>query len=301
MAPSRTKPASGLLTRGERPTSLINSLLKSLPSQQTRRSYAKAIDDLYTFAAGRPITFPLLCDCRTDMAGKLRASSVNVRIAAIRRLIQEAHSSRLASSEEAWELLQLSGLPFRGQRVGNWLTERQMTQLLSVPIRSERRGKRNYCILAILGGCALRVQELAALDVASIQQRDGRWVIADLPGKGGRIRTVAIPGWVKTAIDAWLKESKIKEGRLVRQLTLKPEGMSTFGIRTIVRKTAKKIGVQKFGPHDLRRTCARLCRDKGGDLEQIQMMLGHASLVTTQRYLGTTQNFRQAVNDALQF
>jgi integrase len=91
--------------------------------------------------------------------------------------------------------------------------------------------------------------------------------------------------------------SKIKGGLLIRQLTLGPEGLSTNAVRDIVGKAAEKVGVQNFTPHDLRRTCARLCREHGGDIEQIQAMLGHANINTTQRYLGTVQNLRNAVND----
>jgi integrase len=49
----------------------------------------------------------------------------------------------------------------------------------------------------------------------------------------------------------------------------------------------------------LRRACAKLCRKAGGDLEQIQLLLGHASIQTTERYLGTGQDLGFAVNDAL--
>ena len=51
-------------------------------------------------------------------------------------------------------------------------------------------------------GCALRRQELASLNVYDIQLREGRWVLADLRGKGGRVHTVAIPLWVKHGINA---------------------------------------------------------------------------------------------------
>ena len=52
-------------------------------------------------------------------------------------------------------------------------------------------------------------------------------------------------------------------------------------------------------PHDLRRTCARLCRLAGGELDQIQFLLGHVSIQTTERYLGCKQKLRSAVNDLI--
>ena len=84
--------------------------------------------------------------------------------------------------------------------MGNWLTREQAKELLAVPDRSTLKGKRDYVILALLVGCALRRRELTSLYIDEIQMREGRWVIADLRGKGGRIRTVAVPIWVKQGI-----------------------------------------------------------------------------------------------------
>ncbi|WP_257031201.1 tyrosine-type recombinase/integrase [Tunturiibacter empetritectus] len=72
----------------------------------------------------------------------------------------------------------------KGTRLGNWLTRDQAKELLAVPDRSTLKGKRDYVILALLVGCALRRQELATLDVEIIQLLEGRWVLADLEGKG---------------------------------------------------------------------------------------------------------------------
>jgi integrase len=58
-------------------------------------------------------------------------------------------------------------------------------------------------------------------------------------------------------------------------------------------------GIERFAPHDLRRTCARLCHGVGGELEQIQFLLGHVSSQTTERYLGCKQRIRSAVNDRI--
>jgi integrase len=60
------------------------------------------------------------------------------------------------------------------------------------------------------------------------------------------------------------------------------------------------FGVDHLAPHDLRRTCARLCHGAGGELEQIQFLLGHASVQTTERYIGCRQKFKDAVNDRFQ-
>jgi integrase len=54
-----------------------------------------------------------------------------------------------------------------------------------------------------------------------------------------------------------------------------------------------------LAPHDLRRSCARLCHLAGGELEQIQLLLGHVSVQTTERYLGCKQKLRNAVNDGI--
>jgi integrase len=67
----------------------------------------------------------------------------------------------------------------------------------------------------------------------------------------------------------------------------------------VVKAAALRAGIQKLAPHDLRRTCARLCHLAGGELDQIQFLLGHASVQTTERYLGCKQKLRHAVNDAI--
>ena len=67
----------------------------------------------------------------------------------------------------------------------------------------------------------------------------------------------------------------------------------------VVRQCAKKAAIDRVAPHDLRRTCARLCHSAGGELEQIQFLLGHRSVETTERYLGSRQRIMHAVNDKM--
>jgi integrase len=67
----------------------------------------------------------------------------------------------------------------------------------------------------------------------------------------------------------------------------------------VVKEFATKTGVANLAAHDLRRTCARLCRAAGGEPEQIQFLLGHVSVQTTERYLGCTQRIASAANDKI--
>ena len=77
------------------------------------------------------------------------------------------------------------------------------------------------------------------------------------------------------------------------------ESMSEKIVWQMLKQYAEAAGVVGIAPHDLRRTCAKLCRAAGGELEQIQLLLGHASVQTTERYLGTKQDLVHAPNDAI--
>ena len=281
---------------------LRQMVLDSVPSIHSKRNYAKALDDLFQFCASRPLSRALLMEYRTNME-HLSPSTVNVRLSAIRKLVGEARQNGLIGIEEAANLTDVPNIRQTGKRLGNWLTREQAKELLAVPDRSRLKGKRDYVIIALLVGCALRRQELSSLKIEDIQLREGRWVIIDLRGKGGRIRTVAIPIWVKQGIDVWIAAAKIDKGRLLRPLSksgkMVGDELGDWAIWSVVEQSSKQIGIEHFGAHDLRRTCAKLCRKNGGDLEQIKFLLGHSSIQTTERYLGSEQEIAVAVNDNL--
>jgi site-specific recombinase XerC len=200
--PANAMPAEpAALTHAQ--TVLRGMVLDSVRSPHTRRNYARALDDLFALAASRPLTRALLMEYRASMDG-LSASTINVRLSAVRKMVAEARRNGMIGAEEAANLTEVPNLPQKGTRLGNWLTRDQAKELLAVPDRSTVKGKRDYVILAVLVGCALRRQELAVLDVETIQLREGRWVLADLEGKGRRVRTVAIPVWVKQGVNAWM-------------------------------------------------------------------------------------------------
>jgi len=131
--------------------------------------------------------------------------------------------------------------------------------------------------------------------------RQGHWAVVDLIGKGGHIRTVPIPNWVKAALDQWTGAANVTEDRIFRRVARKGKvrgkGLSQNVVWYVVRTCCQKAGLEHIAPHDLRRTCAKLCHDNGGELEQIQFLLGHVSVQTTEHYLGCKQNLGHPVND----
>ena len=77
------------------------------------------------------------------------------------------------------------------------------------------------------------------------------------------------------------------------------ERMSEKVVWQLLQPYAIAAGVSGIAPHDLRRSCAKMCRAAGSELEQIQLLLGHASVQTTERYLGTKQDLVHAPNDSI--
>jgi integrase len=234
--------------------------------------------------------------------GNRASSTVNVQLAALRKLAAEAAENGVLAHEVAAGIAQVKGVRQTGARRGNWLTREQAEQLLRLPDVSKAKGRRDQALLALFVGCGLRRSELAALSMEHLQQRYGRWVIMDLIGKGQRVRSVPIPTWAKEAVDRWTLSARIAEGRVLRSIDkadrIVGESMTPQSIFEIVERYGKTLGVP-VGPHDLRRTFAKLAHRGQAPLEQIQLSLGHASLQTTERYLGIEQDLVDAPCDRL--
>jgi integrase len=284
-----------------------SAVLNTLTSKSGQRTYDHAIDEFVQWYCSEPrLAFnrTVVLRYRIHLEQKQYApATINLRLAAVRRVACEAADSGLLSPELAAGIRRVRGVRRLGVRVGNWLTAEQGKRLLQSSARDNLRGKRNYAMLAMLVGCGLRRGELLSLNLNSIQLREEHWVIADLIGKGGHIRTVPVPVWVKTAVDAWTEASGITEGRVFRAINkagkIWGDGMTAKVLWEVVQEAATRAGIEKLAPHDLRRTCARLCHLAGGELDQIQFLLRHVSIQTTERYLGCKQKLQSAVNDKI--
>ncbi len=144
----------------------------------------------------------------------LAAGTINQRLAAVRRLAYEAADSGPLSPELAAGIRRVKGVKQLGSRAGNWLTHDQARTLLEKADGNDLRSLRDLAIISVLLGCGLRRAELSALKVDDLQIRQGHWAIVDLVGKGGHIRTVPMPLWVKAAIDRWISAASVKTGRV---------------------------------------------------------------------------------------
>jgi integrase len=165
------------------------------------------------------------------------------------------------------------------------------------------KGKRDRALLTLLLACGLRRHEAANLRAEDLQKREEHWAIVDLVGKAVHIRTVPMPDWVYLELVDWLSSSSINRGKVFRRLSrmgrVLGDGISEKAVWHVVKSSASKAGIPALAPHDLRRTCARLRRSAGGELDQIQLLLGHVSIQTTEQYLGSRQRIQSAVNDQI--
>ena len=300
------KPQALTTTQPTELEAIIRLVTDSLSSENSRRAYGKALADFLAWyaAVGKPgLTKATVQRYKTLLQESgLSPATVNQRMSAIRKLAQEAADNGMMEQPAANGIARVKGVKTAGVRVGNWLTREQAQAMIDAPTCETLKGCRDRAMLAVMIGAGLRRSEVAALTLAHIAQRDGRWVIVDLVGKGNRVRTVPMPSWAKAAIDTWAKAAGISAGRVFVSIHkggwISGETMTPQAVADVVKEYGERLGFD-VAAHDLRRTFAKLAHKGGAGLDQIQLSLGHASIKTTERYLGVEQNLVDAPCDKL--
>ncbi len=290
----------------DRVEAIIRLVTDSVSSEHTRRAYSRAIRDFLAWyketgqiGLSKGVVLRYRATLQAEGSG---AAAINQRLSAIRKLAGEAADNGVLPWSAAGGIKSAKGLKQAGVRSGFWLTREQAQGLLNTPDTSTLKGLRDRALLAVMLGCGLRRSEVARLTFAHLQEREGRWLICDLVGKGSRIRSVVMPTWAKEAVDRWAEGAGIAEGpvfRDVRKGGHMGDALSEVGVSWIIKEYGNAMGYPELAAHDLRRTYAKLARKGGADLEQIQFNLGHASLKTTERYLGTALDLVNAPCDKL--
>ncbi len=192
-------------------------VIDSVKSPHTKRSYADAIGQFLAFcrAQGQGI-LPLAKSTVNAYKSHLQtqgrsAATINGHLRAIRALATEASDNGFLGRDGEGVIAAIKRVkPERvlGTRTGMWFTAEQANRLLAEPGQERLKGIRDTALLAMLLACGLRRAELCDLLPEHIQQRDSRWVILDIKGKGGKVRTIPIPNWAMSALDAWVVAKK---------------------------------------------------------------------------------------------
>ena len=271
----------------------VETALNSVSSENTKRAYSRCLRQFLAWIQtqaeprlerGAVQKYRVVLESR-----KFSPATINQTLAAIRTLAREAGAQGLIPGPDALAIEKIRGVRRLGRRTGTWLSAASANKFLSIPDRDSLRGKRDRCLLALLIGCGLRRFEASMIRLDQIQLLENRWVLANVRGKHGRIRTVPLSTWVKEALDAWLGAVPIRSGYLLRAVDkvhrVGAGSLSASAIYQIVKGYGvdAHIGV---APHDMRRSFARLALRGGAPLDQIQVTLGHESLRTTELYLG---------------
>ena len=163
---------------------------------------------------------------------------------------------------------------------------------------------RDTAIVELLYGTGIRVGELAALDVRDIDLHRGE---VRVMGKGSKERIVPIPAKARQALSRWLDERR-RPGVLAEPLFTvlrrnhesKPRRLSARDVRRGLERRGRAGGLDdRVHPHRLRHSYATHLLDMGADLREIQELLGHASLSTTQKYTAVSvEHLRQVYDSA---
>lgn len=286
---------------------LLQLVLDGLTSSHSRRAYRRAILNFLRWheEMGRPeLNKALIQRYLSNLRENgLSSANINQRLSAIRKLATEASDNGYLEPHVAAGIQRVEGIKRKGKRTGIWLVCDEAQALRDAPDADRLKGLRDRALLAIMLGCGLRRSEAADLRFDHIQQRDGRWAIVDIVGKGGRVRTVPMPGWAKAAVDEWAEAPGFDSGYVLRPVNkggrVCGERMTSQAIHDAVKLYVVGLGLDGVAPHDLRRTFAKLAHKGGAALEQIQLSLGHSSIKTTEGYVGVDQDFVDAPCDHL--
>jgi site-specific recombinase XerD len=149
--------------------------------------------------------------------------AVNQALSAVKRLSTEAANLGWLDWESAVQIQSIKSRKYKGIRSGKWLTLAQVKLLIAGPDRTTMLGKRDAATLALLVGCGLRRQEACELPAQLIQwklsDQGPVMLIANLNGKGNRVRTLQVPGWAARDIQAWMESAGVTTGKLLRSIT----------------------------------------------------------------------------------
>src|SRR2546423_2047158 len=209
-----------------------------------------------------------------------QAATVNRRLAALRKFFLWAQATgRITELPTAT----VKGVP-AAPRTPKSLAKRDVDRLIR---EAQKCNNRNLAIVQLLRHTGLRVGELCALRLSDIRTSERKGSVLVRSGKGDKDRTVPLNRDVREALEAYLKvrPESADDYLFIGQ---RGEPLQTDGVQLIVRKLARRAGLEKVTPHVLRHSFAKHVLDAGEDLATVSRLLGHERLETTAIYTEPT-------------
>lgn len=180
-------------------------------------------------------------------------------------------------------------LPKEPQRLPSQLvTEVEVEQLLLTPDIGHTLGLRDRAILELLYATALRNKELRELEIDAVDLSRGELFVAR--GKGNKSRRLPVGEEALAWIETYLLKARPDLARAhsgkVLFLSFRGHMLDRANLATIVRRHVKACGLEKrVTPHVLRHACVTHMLCRGASVRHVQLILGHAGLNSTQKYL----------------
>lgn len=214
-------------------------------------------------------------------------ATINTYLSALKGVALESWILKLIDTDSYQHIKQIKSV--KGSRLtkGRALDKEEISLLFSVCDRDKTAtGVRDAAILSVLLGCGLRRAEAVTLDFSDYDVREGYLKVV---GKGNKERKAFLPPTTRSRLNEWIESYRGDVTgplftRIRRYKDLVYKELSSQAIYHILEERRLQAGLEKFAPHDLRRTFASLMLSNGEDLITVKDAMGHSSLATTQKY-----------------
>jgi integrase/recombinase XerD len=214
-------------------------------------------------------------------------ATINTYLAALKGTALEAWMMKQIDTENFQHIKHIK--PIRGSRLsrGRALSRIEIKNLLKTcEADNSSKGVRDAAIFSVLLGCGLRRSEIVALDHKDILWQEHALRVL---GKGNKERLAFMPDGTMDRLQILVEEVRGDLAgplftRIRRHDDITTERMTDQAIYHILQTRREESGIAKFSPHDLRRTFATTMLENGEDIITVKDAMGHANIVTTQKY-----------------
>ena len=253
-------------------------------AKNTCEAYRRDLDRFHAFVHARGVPFPegieretVLDYLRREMESGSAVTSRRRRLSSLRMFFRYRVTEGRAEKNPVREIQ----LPRDGKRLPDTLSLPQVERLISAAARG-RTPLRDTALIELLYSTGLRVSELCGLRIADIREEDG---FLRCVGKGGKERLVPFGDRALASIRAYRRDERPASTRSEIFLSVRAKPLTRETVARILDRAALHAGVRaKVSPHMLRHSFATHLLDGGAGLREVQEMLGHADIRTTEIY-----------------